>query len=265
MAIPAQITLVVTLDVDLGRVVLLCSISLHMTLQTGGAICWLRRSYRVWRDLVLLGCLMTCRARQAHVLRRCFCARDLSMAGHALLRHGWRHGRVRVMTFRARDHRVVPNRIDLGEAGWPRRIVGVTHRTELAWLGNLRIGLERLGVRGGRTMANLTRNAAVIAGETPLCDVIMACRADGVTREPGLASDNRVHGGCAVVSERAECRRNQSVARYNQPGACHQENAEEPGNLLIHRRCTVIEMDYVPPSLAYRSAGNAGARCVVLA
>jgi hypothetical protein len=54
----------------------------------------------------------------------------------------------------------------------------------------------------------------------------MAFRTDGVTREPGLASHHRVHGGGAVMSKRAERRGYQIMARYHQPGACHQEDAE---------------------------------------
>ena len=78
----------------------------------------------------------------------------------------------------------------------------------------------------GRTVARLTRNTTVIAGHPPLCDILVALRAGGVTRVPGLPSHNRVDCGGAVMPDRAECGWNQIVTCYNQPGACHQENAE---------------------------------------
>lgn len=111
-----------------------------------------------------------------HMMRDRFCSRNLGVAGSTCLRDfGWRRI-VRIVTTDAGLERIVQAFDDLREAGWSRGQVFVTGETGRSPLSRnqRRLGLIVLAVNGRRSMAHLTRQAAVVGAALAFALVVVA-------------------------------------------------------------------------------------------
>lgn len=124
---------------------------------------------------MLVGSVVTCRARQRGVVRYRLLPGDLAVTGAAFT---GRHRGLRLMrlvTVHARRQRVVRDRIDLrktGGAGW---VVSVTAYAELTRPGNRRFLFDRIGHVGrARAMARLAGDATVVGSQAPLSNTTVA-------------------------------------------------------------------------------------------
>jgi hypothetical protein len=104
-------------------------------------------AHGVWTRLVFVRRAMTCRAQQCGVVRHRLLREDLAVAGAARFRCNRRLRLMRVVTSDARRQWIVGHRVDLREAGWTGRVVGVTARAELPLARRRRLGFH--GIRHG--------------------------------------------------------------------------------------------------------------------
>lgn len=234
MALPAQVALAVTVEVDLrdsrsGHGRLRMASAAERTLRGAG------RSHHPRRSLVLLRDLMTGGAGEGGVVGHALLTSDLTVTSPTLLGCGRRLRGMGRMAGDAGGGSVVSHRIDLWKARGPGRVESVAERATfpLPVDGRLRIKGGGGVIRRG-SVANLAREAAVVGVGSPLFDVRMTERA---LLPPGvslLVAGDGVQGHASVVSELSKGRGDQQSSRHEKGAPEDGEDHGKTDDLLGH-------------------------------